>query len=191
HVHRQIAFNWEILFQLLHHFDVGANHARVGIEFHTLAFVVHADKGIEPAALEGGRDALADLVFEILKLAGNLDMDIDIPVVDTLDLHKNRQVAGFGSRGTEASHAVNHAIPLPETASCAVSNKRLVWPSIRRERRLRKPCLPPARQFDPPGGPSKADAQSQWSCVLPSGSAERAGRRPRIPNPTTMSPHPI
>jgi hypothetical protein len=82
----------------------------IHVELDVLALVIDADESVKPPSLECGGKLLADDAFEILVFAGYFDVNIQIPVIHTLDLDKHGQVGCFGSTGAEARHAVNHEL---------------------------------------------------------------------------------
>ncbi len=82
----------------------------VHVELDVLPPVVDAGESIETASFERGGNLLADDVFEILVLAGKLDMRVEVTMVDALDLDQNGQIESLGSGGTETRHTVNHEL---------------------------------------------------------------------------------
>ena len=72
------------------HLDISANQFAINIQLDVLALVIHADEYIEAPALETAREFLPDDVLEILILAGNLDVNVEIPVVHAFDLDQCR-----------------------------------------------------------------------------------------------------
>ena len=96
--------------QFRQHVDICANQLLVDIELDVFAFVLNANKSIEPAALESSRNFLADDVFEILVFARNFDMNIEVTMVHTFNLNQHRQVRDLGTSGAKARHAVDHEV---------------------------------------------------------------------------------
>ena len=90
--------------------NVRTDQLAVYIQFNVFALVIHSYEDIEAPALECARQSLADHVLEILVLSGNLRVNVEIPMIHTLDFDQDGQVRRLGAAGPEPGHAIDHVV---------------------------------------------------------------------------------
>jgi len=62
----------------------------VHVQFDVFPLVIDTDERIETSSFECCRSLLPDDVLEVLIFAGDLGVNIEIPVIYTLDLNEHR-----------------------------------------------------------------------------------------------------